>query len=162
MEEINETTLYVEFIKVESLIDEETKQNIIKSSQKIYGEYYDMTLDRLLSLLEPDCEEYERLNDPLITVFEVYWFLGFKEFFDSFLKLLQNFSIKESPDELAASRNCYPVEFSESVLIFTRSYFNSPSFKEAAKITIGEFLMAKKDAYNKAVFERTYANLKKK
>ena len=62
MEEINETTLYVEFIKVESLIDEETKQNIIKSSQKIYGEYYDMTLDRLLSLLEASSAIISKLD----------------------------------------------------------------------------------------------------
>lgn len=162
MEEINESTLYIEFIPIEKLIDDETKNNIIKSSQEVYGNYYDMTLDRLITLLDPNCEEYQDLNNPLTTVFKVYWFLGFKEFFEKFLSILQNLTIKESPDEFAASRNCYPVDFSESLLIFTRSYFNSPSFKEAAKITIGEFLMAKKDAYNKAIFERTYTNLKKK
>ena len=61
--------------------------------------------------------------------------------------------------ELAASKNCYPTEFAESMLIFSRSYFGLHSFKEATHITLGDFILAKKDSYNSTVFQKTYSNI---
>ena len=62
-----------------------------------------------------------------------------------------------------AASVCYPVEFGESLLLFSREYFQLHSFKEASNINLADLLIAKKDAYNKAAFERAYtANITKK
>lgn len=159
MNEITEKTKYKDFVETEPFIDQETKESIIKASQNKYGDYYDLEIGDFLDFIDPNTERYKVLDNPDISVFQVYWFIGFREFIDSFMKLIKNFTIKETPEELAASKNCYPTEFAESMLIFSRSYFGLHSFKEATHITLGDFILAKKDAYNSAVFQKTYSNI---
>jgi hypothetical protein len=159
MNEITENTKYIDFVEIESFIDQETKDQIIKASQTKYGDYYDLEVGDFIDFIDPNTERYKVLDDPDISVFQVYWFIGFKEFIENFMKLIQNFTVKETPEELAASKNCYPTEFAESMLIFSRSYFGLHSFKEATHITLGDFILAKKDSYNSTVFQKTYSNI---
>lgn len=156
---ITKETLYYDFAEEEEFIDEETVQSIIEASKEVYGDYYDLTIENLIDFTEEGTTAYDELMDEKITVFRVYWFKGLSEFLKTYLNLLKNFVVKESPKESMASKACYPVEFGESLLIFAREYFNLHSFKEASQITLSDLLIAKKDAYNKAVFEKTYTNL---
>lgn len=156
---ISKETLYYDFVEEEEFIDKETVQSIIEASKEVYGDYYDLTIENLIDFTEEGTTAYDELMDEKITVFRVYWFKGLSEFLKTYLNLLKNFVVKESPKESMASKACYPVEFGESLLIFAREYFNLHSFKEASQITLSDLLIAKKDAYNKAIFEKTYTNL---
>lgn len=155
---INENTLYRDFVDDEKYLSEESIQEIIKYAKQLFGDYYELTIEDLIEYTNEDTDVYDELTDPEITVLRVYWFKGLSEFLKLYFKLLSNFSVKETPEESMASKECYPVQFSESLLIFAREYFQFHSFKEAAKTTLGDLLIAKKDSYNKAVFERAYTN----
>lgn len=156
---ITKETLYYDFVEDEEFIDKETEDKIIEASKEVYGDYYDLTIENLIDFTKEDTDAYDELMNNNITVFRVYWFKGLSEFLKTYLNLLKNFVVKESSEESIASKACYPVEFGESLLIFAREYFNLHSFKEAANINLADLLIAKKDAYNKSVFEKTYTAL---
>ena len=157
---ITKETSYTDFaLEEEEFIDEETEDKIIEASKEVYGDYYDLTIENLIDFTTEGTDAYDELMDEKITVFRVYWFKGLSEFLKTYLNLLKNFVVKESPEESIASKACYPVEFGESLLIFAREYFGLHSFKEASQITLSDLLIAKKDAYNKSVFEKTYTAL---
>ena len=157
---ITQSTLYVDFaLEEEEFIDEDTVKSIIEASKEVYGDYYDLTIENLIDYTREDTDAYDELMDPKITVFRVYWYKGLAEFLKTYLNLLKNFVVKESPEESMASKACYPVEFGESLLIFSREYFQLHSFKEAANINLADLLIAKKDAYNKSAFERAYTSM---
>ena len=157
---ITQSTLYVDFaLEEEEFIDEDTEKSIIEASKEVYGDYYELTIENLIDYTREGTDSYDELMDPKITVFRVYWFKGLAEFLKTYLNLLKNFVVKETPKESMASKACYTVEFGESLLVFAREYFGLHSFKEAANITLSDLLIAKKDAYNKAVFEKAYTQL---
>lgn len=114
----------------------------------------EMKLKRFFELINE--EYYKTINYNEITVFEYYWILGFKDFIEEFIKILKNFEIKETPEENQAGKFCYESTFQESILIFTRNYFNLPSFEAVGELSLGEYLIARKDNYNKIMFEKSY------
>lgn len=113
-----------------------------------------MKLSRFFELIDENY--YKKINYNKITVLEIYWISGFKEFIEGFLKTLENLNIKETPEERQASTFCISSSFQESILIFTRNYFNLTSFEAVGEIKLGEYLIAKKDSYNKVMFEKSY------
>lgn len=156
---ITKETPYYDFVEEEEFIDEETVQSIIEASKEVYGDYYELTIENLIDYTKENTDAYDELMNNNITVFRVYWFKGLSEFLKTYLNLLKNFAVKESPEESIASKACYSVEFGESLLIFAREYFQLHSFKEAANINLADLLIAKKDAYNRTVFERAYTSM---
>lgn len=48
----------------------------------------------------------------------------------------------------------YPMTMAEGLLVFARRYFGCRSFSEAERLTLGEWLMAKKDDYNRIAAEQ--------
>jgi hypothetical protein len=52
-----------------------------------------------------------------------------------------------------------PVEWQEGMLVFVRAYFGLKSFGEAENVTIGDYLLAKKDEYNSTIFQRNMAKI---
>lgn len=82
------------------------------------------------------------------------WAMGFADYMDDFGKMLQRLTPPATAEQKQAQGVCMRVGFEESVLVFCREYFGLKSFKEVETLTLNEYLIAKKDAYNKAVFER--------
>ncbi len=82
------------------------------------------------------------------------WAMGFADYLDGFGKILERLTPSASPEQRQAQGVCLSVSFEESVLVFIRDYFGLRSFKAAEELTINEYLIAKKDTYNKVTFER--------
>lgn len=104
-------------------------------------------------------EEYE------MTVFEFYTIAGLKDFFEGYARDLERFTMKPDTKEKKAQSACYKVGAVESMLVFAREYFGLHSFHEAERVTLADLLVARKDAYNKAAFQKAYQaqfNSKKK
>lgn len=154
--EITETTLYTEFAPYEDYISDEDKQKIREAAVQKYGQYAEMTIEKFAELtqLTP-----ERAMAEYNTVFKVYWLLGFKDFVEQFSKTISNFSLKPTPMEASASSVCFEVTMLESMLVFSRDYFGLKSFSEAAKTTLGDYLIARKADYNSKAFERRFSEL---
>lgn len=82
------------------------------------------------------------------------WAMGFAEYLKAFSKMMQRLQVPMSAEEKAAQSACVSVSFEESVLVFVQQYFGLPSFKACQDVTINEYLIAKKQAYNRAIVQR--------
>lgn len=95
------------------------------------------------------------------TVGEVFWVEHFGDFLQDFAKVLERLSIKQTPEQKQASAGCLPVEWQEGMLVFVRRYFGLSSFADAERVTIADYLLAKKDEYNSIIFDRNLADIQK-
>lgn len=87
------------------------------------------------------------------TVYQYIWAMGFVEYGKAFAKLLGRLVPPMTPDERAAQSACVQVSMEEGILVFLRGYFGLPSFSAAEDLTVNELVMAKRDTYNRAVYE---------
>lgn len=154
--EITETTLYTEFAPYEEYVSKEDMAKIDKAALDMYGNFTDMTIEKFAELTQLTPEKAMKEYD---TVFKVRWLLQFKDFVEQFSKTISNFSLKPTPMEASASSVCFEVTMLESMLVFSRDYFGLKSFSEAAKTTLGDYLIARKADYNSKAFERRFSEL---
>ena len=154
--EITPDTLYAEFAAYEDYVSKEDMAKIDRAALDLYGHFEDMTIEKFAELtqLTP-----EKAMAEYSTVFKVRWLLQFKDFVEQFSKTVSNFSLKPTPMEASASSVCYEVTMLESMLVFSRDYFGLKSFSEAAKTTLGDYLIARKADYNSKAFERRFSEL---
>jgi len=80
--------------------------------------------------------------------------MGFADYMENFSKMFERMTLRGTAEQQQAQMVCLRVGFEESVLVFLQDFFGLHSFKEAEDITVNEYLIAKKSAYNKAAFER--------
>lgn len=119
---------------------------------------YTLTLSEFFACCEGDfgCVVKDTKNP---TTGEVLWLEMFQSFVDDFSKILERLVIQQTPEQKQASANCLPVEWQEGMLVFVRAYFGLKSFGDAENVTIGDYLLAKKDDYNTNVFQRNMAKI---
>lgn len=89
-----------------------------------------------------------------VTQAQYIWAMGFADYMENFSKMLERMTLRGTAEQQQAQMVCLRVGFEESVLVFLQDFFGLHSFKEAEDITVNEYLIAKKSAYNKAAFER--------
>ena len=154
--EITQDTLYTEFAPYEGYVSKEDMAKIDKAALDMYGNFTDMTIEKFAELTQLTPEKAMKEYD---TVFKVRWLLQFKDFVEQFSKTISNFSLKPTPMEASASSVCFEVTMLESMLVFSRDYFGLKSFSEAAKTTLGDYLIARKADYNSKAFERRFSEL---
>lgn len=154
--QVTENTLYDDFAPFEEFVNKEDMAKIDKTAIELYGDFNDMTIEKFSELTQLTPEQAKAEYN---TVFKVRWLLQFKDFVEQFSKILSNFSLKPTPMEASASSVCYDVSMLESMLVFSRNYFGLKSFAEAAKTTLGDYLIARKADYNTRAFERRFSEL---
>jgi len=114
--------------------------------------FYSLTIEEFIGITGGDLEKFDIKVDG--TAYEQIFIDELKAFLTDYVEKLASYNIAQTADEQRASRSCVEVSMAEGLLIFTRQYFNLPSFSEAGKLTLADLLIAKKDAYNTAVFQR--------
>lgn len=153
---ITNKTKYTDFEPVEKYIDEETTASLKKAAERAYKSMYELTFAQFLQA----CSGYfdgviGKAQNP--TVLQVYWRKRFAEFQVEFNNTLKATNVPLTPKQQRASEGLPKQTFAESMLVFIRQYFGLHSFKEAEQITMGEIIIARKDAYRSAMFERKMA-----
>ena len=124
------------------------------------GGYYDLTIAQLAAIVNHnDTTCIVNKADEELTVYEYCTIKGLKEWFEKFVKQIKTLTIPATDQEQRASRACLEVSFVESLLLFARQYFGLHSFREAEQVTLGDVILAKKDAYNKEVFQKAYSEI---
>lgn len=157
---INERTKYKDFEQAEKYATQDSLQQIKGAAEKHFKNCYELTIDEFFGVLGGDYSLLGNLKNP--TILQVYWLKRFKDFVDEFSKACERLTIQPTPDEQQCKNGCVKVTPQEAMLIFTREYFGLPSFYEAGKRTIGEYLTARKDRYNEARQHRNYEELQKR
>ena len=92
--------------------------------------------------------------DNNITCYGFYLVKGFGAFVDEFLKVAKNTTPPATPGEAGLTAGCYQIQLDEAMLVFCRRYFGLRSFHEAEHITLSEWLIARRDEYNRIICER--------
>lgn len=157
--QITEHTLYADFRAFEAALTSESVREIKAAAERKYGSPYELTIDEFFGVMSGDFSLLGDATKP--TVLQEYWAKRFVEFCDEFAKTCERLTIKDADDE-RMSAGCVPMTAQERMLTFTREYFGLPSFFEAGKRTIGEYLTARKDRYNAARMQKNFAEDQKR
>ena len=157
---IDKYTLYKDFASVESLAPASQLFALRDVAVRDkFGEagFYQLSIGDFLDAAIYN--KYDALFDCRgETVFDRYRILAFSVWLDEFISAAEGLTLKPTPKQIAASSGCRPVTFEESVYFFMREYFGLSSFDAVRDLTVSDYLLAKKDTYNKQVVERALLN----
>lgn len=92
-------------------------------------------------------------NWECVTNAQYVWSMGFVEYSKTFAKMMQRYMTPSTPEQTAARAACVRLSLEEGLLVFLRDYYGLQSMTAAENLTVNEFVIAKKDTYNKAVYE---------
>lgn len=144
-------TIYNEyFAELEQVLKPESAQALKEAAEQAYKPCHMLTIDEFWGCLSRDYSILGDLSEP--TVLQVYWLKRFAEFADELAKTCERLTIKENDESTIMSG--IKTSPQETMLLFVRNYFGLGSFEEAGKRTIGEYVLARKDAYNKRIVQR--------
>ena len=157
---VTDKTLFARVAGVEPYFTPETKTAIQDRAIALYGGMYELTVEQFAALVAGN---YKSVLGELArpTVMQVYWLRRFKEFVEEFAGALKNLQPPKDADEAIAAANLPKISPAESMLIFARNYFGLHSFDEASRVTLAEFLIAKRDVYITALYHQRLARAKK-
>ena len=156
---IDKHTLYKDFTQIEPYVDASQLEELRRSAVAERfgtGGFYDMTLGGLLDAMKDDFDALQECHGE--TVFDVYRVAAFRQWLNEFIAVVEALTLKPTAKQVAQSNGCKPLTFEESVYFFTRSYFGLKDFDSVRELTVADYIMAKKDDYNKAVVDRNVAN----
>lgn len=120
------------------------------------GGFNAMTVGQLTTVLAGDPRPLYRSGGR--TLFDTLTVEAFGEFIDKLTDTLKRLTVPPTPESIKLSSGVMPSEFTESVYLFCRSYFGLPSFEAADGLKVSEYLLARKDDYNKQIIDRNVAN----
>lgn len=120
--------------------------------------YYGITIGQLAAIVEHDDARpiVGDMSEP--TAFEMLTLQGLSAFVQSYIDRLAALTVPASAEEKEAAAKCMQVGMIEGLLSFARDWFRLQMYKDAESVTLGELLMAKKEAYNRGLFQRAYSS----
>lgn len=161
---VTSKTKYKDFAQYEPFLTDESVAELKVAAEKGIRFCHTLTLDEFFGLIEGDYSVLGDISEP--SVLQVYWLKRFVEFQEEVVKSCEALSIKD-PEMEGMDSGCVTMTAQEQVLLFVREYFGLTSFSEVGKRTIGEYVLARKDAFNKWKIRKNYekkqlAKIKKK
>lgn len=150
--EINLSEKYGLYADILPFVTDESRRELLQKVAEIRNPYT-LTLAEFFACAQGDFScVVKDAEHP--TTGEVLWCENFVSFVEELSKVLKRLTIPQSAEQKQAAKGCLPVEWQEGMLIFARKYFGLHNFTQAEQITIGDFLIAKKDDFNTTIFER--------
>ena len=160
---IDRHTLVSEFSPFVRFVDEEAMERVRKAAVRDkFGEagFYGMTVGDFTTVIAGDPRPLYDSGGR--TVFDNCRVDAFKAFIDELAATLKRMKLPPTADSVRMTSGTIPVEFVESIYLFCRNYFNLPSYDKADALKVSEYLMARKDDYNRQVIDRNVAQSMKK
>lgn len=147
--------IYSESAELLKFATPETIAAIKEAAVAMYGDYWEMTIGRLIKL---DSGDYSSIGyNGSETIAQHYWLEGLREFGKDLAKIARGLQIPKSllrKYEMQARTACINTSAAEGMLIFTQKYFGLHSFREAENITVSEYIIARRADYNSTVMQR--------
>lgn len=162
---------YSEFAPFEQFATQESLQELKQGAEQKYGGCYGLTIDQFwgicngdLSIIGIDPKQVKegKFDWETLTVGQEYWKKRFDDFANEIANACKRMSIKPTPEQEQAANGCVKIEPMEQMLIFVRSYFGLPSFTAAGERTMGEYITARKDDYNKKRMQRNWEEIQRR
>lgn len=150
---VTSSTLYADFAQYESVLTEDAEKQITQAAEEYYKPCHMLTLDEFWGLVSGNFELLGIKDEASTTVFQFYWIKRFKAFVDEFAKASEKLAIKDE-NANAIAQGCVNMQPQEHMLIFARDYFGLTSFAQAGHVTIGEYMLARKDRYNSYIMRK--------
>lgn len=148
---------YSKYVDILPFVTDESRKVLMERAAQI-RDPYTLTLAEFFACADGDFEcVIKDVANP--STGEALWLDVFKVFMTDLGNILKKLVIPQTPEQKQASANCLPVEWQEGMLVFVRAYFGLKSFTEAENVTIGDYLLAKKDEYNTTIFQRNLAKI---
>lgn len=159
---ITSKTLYKDFAPLEPYISEEEKkrlQDAVVSDKFGKNGMWDMKIGDFVKCCNGDVSPLVEDVNKSERVADIYVLRAFSSFVEEFIKVVENVTPKPTSDEIRAQKTCLKVSVAEGILLFVREYFGLHSFGEAESLPLSDYLIAKKDNYNKVMAQREYAKI---
>ena len=158
---VTEQTRYDEqFAAAEEYLTDKGKQALRDAAVELYGDPWQLTIGEFVAVSQNDLSRLGDLTRP--TVLQKYWIEAFHAFAEELTKALDALKMPQDAQEMAAAECMRKVSMAEGMLVFARSYFGLHSFAEAEKVTMLDYVIAKRDKYNSAIYQRRLAELRAK
>lgn len=152
---IDRHTTLEQFAPFAALVSEADMERVRKGAvSDKFGDagFYGMTIGDFTAVCAGDPRPL--LQSGGRTVFDACRVEAFKAFVDEFAAMLRRLTPPKTPEAVKASAGTLQYEFTEGLYVFCRSYFGLPSFEAVDGLRVSEFVMAKKDDYNRQIVER--------
>lgn len=150
---VTEHTKYSDFEQYESVLTENSVRELKACAERFYKPCHTLTIDEFWGCVNKDFELLGDLQNP--TVLQIYWLKRFADFAQEFTKSCEMLNAGASDLENMQS-GCVKLSPQESMLTFVREYFGLGSFEAAGMRTVGEYILARKDTYNKYKVRKNY------
>lgn len=144
-------------------MDEESKKRLQEDAESVYGSPWQLTLRDFFALSKGDLSYIGLTKSTQLkaSVRQYVWMKYFEEVVQQVAAILKALVHPHTSDADRASEKCLKMGFEESTLVFVRNYFGLHSFTEAENTILSDFIIAKKDTYNNAVFQFTMNELQR-
>lgn len=157
---ITESTTYEEAAAFIELMSEDQKAILNQRAVELFGDPWGMKIGEILGMIEKQADSFPfNIHSADITLLQYLWMQQLDDFFNRLSKILERFKVAETQEQKQASQGSLKMSFREGVLVFLRSYFGLHTFDEALELPLADFLLAKKDEYNKTIFNINYARI---
>lgn len=123
--------------------------------------FWQMTIGQLIDFAAGDFTSV--VSDvKKMTLAQFVWLGEFPKWLEEFSRAVGNLQVPTTAEQRQAANACLPVEWREGLLVFARRYFALPSFAAAEGVKVCDFVLAKKDEYNAAAFERAMSEQRRR
>ena len=152
---VDKNTLYTDFAASERYINADEVNRIMNAAVVAkYGDngFFTLTIGALLDGMHGEFRPMYDANG--LTVFDVYRVRAFSVWVRDFIGLVERFTLKPTAKQIGYTNGCVKMSFDESVYVFLREYFGLHRFDDVLDLTVADYLLAKKDTFNRMVVER--------
>ena len=156
---IDRYTTAKEFAEIEQYVNDAQSKAIKDAAvSSLFGEigFYGMKIGAMLDAMHGNYEGIRQ--DDGNTVFDIMRIKAFKEWLDEFLSVAEKLTPKPTATQVKNAAGTIRLSFDESVYIFCRAYFGLPNFDAVNELTVGDYLLAKKDDYNQRIVDNNTMN----
>lgn len=156
---IDGNTLYSIFQPSERFLKAGECERLKEAAQRHFyplNGFWDMSLSDFFACCRGDlsCFGIDFSEPERTTVFQIYAANAFSSFVTDFCDTVERLGVPGTIEEQQAQEACLKVSFEEGIIMFVREFFGLPSFSQAYTLTLFDYLMARKQTYNKEVCQR--------
>ena len=145
---------YMTYLLLLDNADKESWSRLVQDAEKVYGSPWALTLRDFFALAGGDLSYIGTTKDSLnASVRQYVWYKEFKDCVEQVTHLLNKLRVPQSAEAQMASGRCLKMTGQEAAFVFVRKYFGLKSFEQAENVSLADYIIAKKDAYNSAMFQ---------
>ena len=143
---------------------DKSKEKITDIVPRETFDFFSMTVAEFLRLQENELPKTvnKLLKKRSFTFYEYIKILNtFEQGAKSFQQILEDTTIEQTSEERAANAGLIDISPEESMLTFLIDFYKLKSMEEAQKVSLYEYITARKISYNNAKFQKNMINIQK-